>query len=49
MLAQLTKIPVIAEFSKSRIKKAQRVELFEYVNEVPFGIPKLVREAIINQ
>jgi hypothetical protein len=49
MLDELAKIPDIGTFAETRIKNTDRQELFEYIDEIPWAIPKSIRKAMTNE
>jgi hypothetical protein len=49
ILDKLTKIPDIGIFAETRINYTSRKELFEYIDEVPWSIPKSIRKVITKQ
>jgi hypothetical protein len=49
MLDRLAEIPDIGTFAKTRIKNTNRKELFDYIDETPWLIPKSIRKIITKE
>jgi len=49
LLNDLMKIPEIRKTAKRRILRTDRKECIKYISEVPFMVPKIIREVIIKR